>query len=447
MLLIFAIIVFLALTALTSRQLTFTRQWVNPMTVFNIPHALLLICYLLSLDAGIITFQLGDTALLLLAAAYFSFNAGVFLVALIAMVMLKTRRVSPSTLDAIPIDRVFLASRFLFAILAACVAYKYFVLIRQYGDFYNQIVQVRTDYYTGQLDFSAAHGLAYISAHFLAINLGIIIGCGFRVKKHFLLLSLLLALGNDISIGGGIYTFSCLMLFLIAWAATRDRLFRVRFSLGFMRKGALLMAALATIIFSLLFFRSEGYIGGQTSFYDVVTGYAGGDIATFGYFVENPYPSSPAGRSTFGGLYSTADDVLSIFGDRFLSILKEQDYVADIGFNNPLADNIGFNTSIYMSHSFADFGAVGVVAISLLLGMTTMWSMVLYRQKFQIVRLQYFVLMLFVCFISIRHVLTEGKFFWLLLIAFPVINRLAKSRRKIGSKRDILDRSQTELIT
>ena len=431
MLIVLAVIAFLIFTALASRQLTFTRQWVNPMTVFNIPHAFLLICYLLTLSSGTITFQIGSTALILLAAGYISFNAGVFLVATVSNVTTRASKPTPPSIDSISVNRVLFVSYFLFFALALSIAYKSLVLVQQYGVFYTQIAIVRNDFYTGKFDFSAAQAVAYVSTHFLAINLGIVIGCGQKIKRRFLLASLLLALANDASNGGGILTFSCLMLFFISWAVAKDRLCPIRFSFKFLGRALLFGAGLAAVIFSLLFFRSDGVIGGITSPYDIITTYAGGDIASFGYFVDNPYPSSPAGRSTFGGLYSTADAVLSFFGASFLSIPESADYVADIGYNNSLSANVGFNTSIYMAHLFADFGGAGVVVLSFLLGMAAMWTMTRSRQVFQIVRLQYFALMLFACFISIRHVLTEGKFFWLLLLAFPAINRLSKSRRKV----------------
>ncbi len=406
------IIVFLLLTAAFSRQITGTGQWANPILALSLPHALLLVAYLLAFRNGILSFELGSKATLLLAAGYFAFVLGVIAIALPYARKRKLAVMNPRELRLA--DKLTRLSVF---ILFVAVAVKYLIIVKNYGNPVANIIAIRLDYVAGVLDYSFANSVAFVMSSFLMLNLGILMGAGVENRRYLLIFSLILIILNDVTIGGANWTFSNLCLFLCAWGVTKERLVGLKISWKGVQRGSIVVGAATTLVFALLAFRTEGSVGSEVSFSDVLLYYAGGDIATFGYFLEYPFPSILPGSYTFGGLYGLLDPLFSLFGRPLMSRFDPELFVADIG--------VRFNTSIHLSYYYSDFGEAGVVILSLVLGLLGMWAMVQYRQRFTLIRVQYFALLLFVIVMSIRGVPTEGKYFWILLMILPLLRRIS----------------------
>lgn len=398
--------------SLLSRQLTVTGQWANPLVALCFPHALLLIAYLIAIERGVLTYALTEKTIYLLAAAYAAFIFGVILVA-----VLFAKKRSLASLEEREIKLADKMVRLSLIVLAICVAAKYVILFRTFGGIYGNIIAIRAAYVTGELDYSFWNTVAFASTSFLILNLGALLGSGVKCRKQ-LALAFGLIVANDVTIGGANWTFSSLLLLLCTYAATKERTTGIPFSLRSIRRAAVVVSAVAVLLFSLLSFRTEGGIGSEAQpFYDIALLYAGGDIASFGYFVEHPYPSWPPGEHTFGGLYGIVNSLASPFGASFLSPMDPEFAIAD-----PVER---FNTSIHLSYYYSDFREAGVIFLSLLLGIVAMWAMVQYRKKFTLVRMQYFALFLYMAVASIRSVPTEGKYFWILLVLLPFVSRIS----------------------
>lgn len=389
----------LLLTAILSPIISFTRQWANPIFILNIPHALLLVAYIVSFERGIITFALGAEAVLLLGLGYLAFLIGVVLVGSIAAHRKGEIVICRSNLEAL--DRV---CRYALLGLALAVAVKYVVAFRTYGSIVGNIVEMRRDYVYGYLDYTIANAVAFLLSSILMLNIGMLIGVGVANRKYLIIFSIFLIIANDVSVGGANWTFTGIGLLFCSWIATKERLdgLSIR-GLGTYRI-TLIVSVAVCIIFLLILFRTSESGGIGMSFGDLVMFYAGGDIAAFGYFVDFPYESYPFGRFTLGGLYGLLEPITTLLGLMPDVNIDEESMVADIG--------VRFNTAIHFAHYYADFGDYGLVFSSFLLGFISMLAMILYRAKMTIARVQYFVLLLFVILMSIRSVPTEGKYFW-----------------------------------
>ena len=413
------LIVFMAVMVAVSPVITGTQRWFNPLTAFNVPHIFLLVCYLIGIEREVFYFILGDKALFLLVSGYVSFDVGVVSFALIAN---KSRLSIRSSWNwQIKVAQLLVYASLV--LMMVSVTIKYFILLRTYGNILSSIVAIRLDYVSGALNYSVWNTAAFVSCSVLMVNLGVLMGSshGYPFKRLVVVLTILFVIANDVTIGGANWTFSSLCLFICSFAITKEHIAPIKIGVRIIRGLAVTLSLAAGLVFLLLYFRSEGELGGKTSFSDIILYYAGGDIATFGYFVDFPYSSEPSGRYTFGGLYGIVNSVTSILTDSFLPYVDPEDYVAEIGMGRRS------NTSIHMAHYYCDFGGLGVIAGNYLLGFVVMWLMSRYCRKATLLRLQYISLMLFTCVISIRSVPSEGKYFWLLLLIFPVLVSLGSA--------------------
>lgn len=404
------LILAMLLVAALSKRLLHTKHWINPLTAFNIPHAFLLVAYLLGIRREVFSFTLEFHHFALLLTGYLCFNLAVIALAQVRVCRSLVPDTWPKQLRAT--TRLM---RMSLAVLIACVIYKFWILLGVYGDILANIIAIRGDYVKGNLEYGFANSVAFTASNLLVLMLGVLEGARYRYRHRRLTITVVIVfvIANDITIGGANWTFAALVLYASTWSLTRERLDKItglrRIAIGGM------LAAVA--VFAMLNLRSEGAIGGEVSFLDVVLFYAGGDISTFAYFVDFPYPSVPPGRFTLGGLYDYANDFTSAFGSPILHELDDRDFVAAIGQNS--------NTSIHLASYYCDFGAPGVIVFSALLGFAAAWTMA-NTARCTVVRIQYCALAIFVCVMSIRGTPTEGRYFWTLLIVLPIAHRLAR---------------------
>ena len=350
------------------------------------------------------------------------------------MAITRNQQRTPVTLS---LKDILIAKKIVYVslvIITLAVVYKYFLIILIFGNPFDNIIAIRLDYVSGKLDYSWSNSIAFFMSSLLMLNIGFLLGIGFEVKKRVFIFAILMLVANDVTIGGANWTFSSLVLLFCVWAATKERLGQFKMSVKTFGKIAFVLGISTTIILTLLYFRSEGGIGGDASFFDTILYYAGGDIATFGYFINNPYPSVPPGRHTLGGLYKLIDSIFSIFGADFLGPQDNELFVADIGQRS--------NTSIHFSHYYSDFGFGGIVVFIFLLGLLSMLAMKFYQRRFNLLRTQYFGLILFVCIISIRSVPTEGKYFWILLIFLPFLYKVVDIFEKIKLSSGVVKKAE-----
>jgi oligosaccharide repeat unit polymerase len=414
------------ISSLSSRFLTKTKYWINPITVLCVPHFILLCSYLLALRRGVVTLELSQTTILIFGLGYTSF---IIAVLLCSRILHQRHKISVDDEILRSLNSISILKRniyFSLWILLLSVIYKYYLLILTYGNPLSAIISIRLDYLSGKLDYGLFNQIAFLGSFILVLNLALILAIDRKkVSQVYLFASFLLLITNDLSIGGVNWTFSNISLLTLTWLITRAKLGKLKLSFNFLTKNFKRIRKLLVrgsififLVFSMLYFRSQGSIGKSIGFFDTFLYYSGGNIATFQYFYDNPYLSDPPGRFTFGGIYRIFD---FFQGGSFLpENINPNNMIAFISENTEYTSTS--NTSIHFTTYYADFGIFGTVILSFLLGFVSMWMMSNYLKSFSLIRVQYFSLALFNCFMSIRGVPTEGIYFFILIILIPFIS-------------------------
>ena len=405
----------------------FSGKWLNPITALFFPHLLLLISYQLSLDRGLFTFELSANAWAILSAAYFCFAAGV--VAAYTIAPGSARRGNRRVFDLVEADHFQKTTVLFISILFLSVVSKYVKILTTYGDPFANILQIRKDYVADQLNYGLANSTGFLFSFLIMMNLGILIGSRKPWAKWLAPASITLVILNDFSTGGAYWTFLGLCMMFIARSVTSQ----VSAPAEAKKRHLTSVLSLAIIPFAmalLLSLRSEGKYGNEISFYDIFVTYMGGNIASFGYFLDNPFPSEPAGRHLLGGIYGLANGALSLFDVNFLPANDPKDYWADIGFGG-----IPWNTSVHFAYYFADFGWIGLLLTSAALGLLAGATYMKVLSKPSLIIIQYCVVVLYTAVVSIRNVPSEGQYFWLLLVILPAMNAYNRLRHRQGMYR------------
>jgi oligosaccharide repeat unit polymerase len=191
------------------------------------------------------------------------------------------------------------------------------------------------------------------------------------------------------------------------------------------------IALLAVVLFfsslvGLLQLRTGGNMLNSMSLLEIAVYYNGGEISSFQYFFDNPLVEDPPGRHLFAGLYSLVSNATSLFGFSFMATPPGSDYESDIG-------GAGYNTSIYLSYMYSDFGILGAIIVSFLLGALPTYFFFRALCRKTIFDVQLTALFLFTAFITIRNIMPQGQFYWILLLALCLQNVWARRvARRMG---------------
>lgn len=403
----------LLLTGLTLTRVVFAGKWLNPITALFFPHILLLISYQLALNARMFGLELSTKAWVLLSSAYCSYAVGVVAVCLISVgpAQIKSRQL----FDLVEVKQFYKTTIFLLGILFVGVALKYFKILSTYGNPISNIIQIRSDYVADVLKFGLANSTSFFSSLLIMINLGILIGSGKAKVRWLVSSSIALAILNDFTTGGAYWSFLGFCMLFISLYVTRG------VSAGLKEKkgnpcSVFALAIIPVVMALLLFFRTGGKYGTEESIYDLFVTYMGGNIASFGYFIEDPGPISSglSGSHVFGGLYGLANRSLSLFNVGFLPISDPDNGWANIG--------IPWNTSIHFAYYYADFGRIGLFLISGAVGLLAGAVYIKMVHKPSLLRIQYCAVVFYMVLVSVRCVPSEGQYFWILLVSLPAIN-------------------------
>jgi oligosaccharide repeat unit polymerase len=408
----------LLLISIASTRLVFAGRWLNPITALFIPHILLLLSYQLALDGGMIILELSDSAWWALVGGYACYAIGVAAAAATDPQRATKKR---KPFELAEFDRFQKTTIFLLAVLLLSVLSKYYQILTTYGNPIANIIQIRKDYVNDVLSFGLANSISFFSSFLLMMNLGVILGLRKPRVKGLLVATITLVMLNDFSTGSAYWTFLALCMLFISRYVTA----MVSAQPGIRKRkpaSAMSLLIIPLAMGLLLFLRSEGKYGVEVSFYELFTTYMGGNIASFGYFLDNPFPSVPSGRHVFGGAYGLLNGVLSMFGTSILPPNESADYWADIG--------LPWNTSIHFAYYFADFGGLGMLVSSAALGFIVSFACGCLLRKPGLLRIQYCVIALYMVVVSIRNVPTEGQYFWLLLLVVPLMNAYNRSRHR-----------------
>jgi len=424
-LLVLTMIFALLALAFASRFLLSTRAWVNPLTVFNLSQGLLLSAYVLGIELEVFNLTINLQQFALLALGYLSFNVGA--IAAVRVFKVKKQPWQPNISQSQ--NLMIRLSWWVLAAFVFSVAYKFLIIFATYGSVLENIITIRHDYVQGYLNYGWSNSIAFLSAHVLMLTLGIIEGSrwpAYQLRGPLLAITFITVISNDITIGGANWTFANMCLFALTWAVARERMHGLKVNKVIGSKAAIGLLVAFSLVTALIYVRSEGTLGTNQSIGNVVLFYAGGNIATFGGYVESQYASIPSGIRTFGGLYSIASYVDLL---KLPPAANPEDYIFDIGASS------NSNTSISFANYYVDFGALGLIVLSGTLGFLTSFALTRSDARLSIIRMQFLALMLYVCFMSIRGTPTEGKYFWVLLLLLPILQALTS--RKDNSRRSI----------
>jgi oligosaccharide repeat unit polymerase len=418
-------------------RLVFRGRLMNPLLAFFPAYSMLLACYHLGLRRGLFTLSVEAPARWFLMGAMFAFFLGVITVAgLNKTPEPQTKRAHFEDADFILAEKMALYGLIAYA---GVVAYKYLILEKSYGNFFNDIGDLRIAYVAGTLrqEYGPANSLAFFLQTYLALNIGTLLGIRPTTKTKIIAISMAVCeILNDMTIGGAWWTFLTLMLMSIAAVCSYEVISDAR--MGWKQIKVVLIAGILMCSCAMAIFEVRGKgnllsVGAAPE--DVVLWYNGGDISTFQYFYEHPIPSIPPGRHLLGGIYSLADKAAGLTGFSCLAELDPFNYIAFI----PMANN----TSIYLSYIYSDVGIVGSIIVTFVMGAISTYVYFRAVRLGRILDVQLQALLLFGVFISIRSVVTQGDYFWILLLGLYLQHKLATSIDRLKGRASVPSLSVT----
>lgn len=402
----------------------FRGRIMNPLMAYFPAYMLLLICYYLGLKRGVFQLEVDPAASWLLIGSM----ASVFLGTLVAIKAFQSNSdcaVSKTDTDA-ELDSVERLCKYGLGLFIIVVVYKYSVVHRVYGTIFPELSDIRIGYTEGDLkgEYGLANWAGQFLQAFLAMNIGPLLGA--RPTRRITILTIVfffLEVLNDLTIGGAFNTFFILVLLSSCFVGSYEIIADRRLNWRHIR--VLAISAIVVWFCALGIFetRQKGEllsIGAKPS--DVILWYAGGDISTYQYFFDHPMPSAPFGRHLFGGLYGIADAISRMAGFPLLEARDPSDYIAFIPLPN--------NTSIYVSLIYADFGVLGTLIVSFAMGLLPTYLYFRALRLKRLVDVQYLVLVLLGVFMTIRVVITEAIYFWILIIFLALQNQLVNKRAR-----------------
>ena len=140
-----------------------------------------------------------------------------------------------------------------------------------------------------------------------------------------------------------------------------------------------------------------------------------GTLPAYSYFLEHPWESTYWGTWTFYGVYKALEPLTLKFSpsNNFAKNINVQTAYAPITNEGP------FNSSNYLTYIFSDFGFWGLIFTPFLLGLIA--NFVFFRIIFhsrEIVYFQFMSLIFTGLILSIRGLITNGVYFWVLMCLF-----------------------------
>jgi len=314
----------------------------------------------------------------------------------------------------------------LMPLFVASIVWKYLILVRRYGNPFANLYQIRWDYVRGlltpplHLDF-----ISTFTAYLIMLDLGILVVLHRNRKfKIWIVFVFLMVFLTDASVGGRGWSFN-LFLFLVSvvfltYNAALGNSVKAKHPL-IIATSAVLFACMINVIYYL---RARDPISFGRGLTVDTFQYIVADISSTGYFVEHPFPTGPFGLHTFGGLLQLANDLAGLFGKGFLEPQNTELYYADI------SSVLLVNTSTHLAYYYADFGTPGVIIISYVLGFISSFLFLKASCKRRIVDVQLAAIVFATLLFSIRGIHSEGRFFWILIVAVVLQHYLLSHKGK-----------------
>lgn len=337
------------------------------------------------------------------------------------------------------ISKVIKISKILLIIFIITVSVKLYYVYSMFGNPLSpkNIVSIRATLTSGGLDFGLVGLLPNVICNLLVLNLGVLIVTN-RTSKIIMMTLCVFTFQfiSDICQGGIIMTFISAVLFAttIFFALQITNPERLR-ELPRGRRQRIKSGNIKTLSFLIItavpvmYFMDARQLGNAemyglpVSLANTATFYFGGNISSFSYFLEHPYPSVPIGRQTWGGIYWFLNDFVRLVG---LEPLMIPDVPED--FHAPIITSVGgavYNTSIFLSDIYSDFGEIGVIIITFILGYLITFLLMRANYNKRMLSIQLASLVMFIVVMGIRAFPPAGRYFWVLIIAIYLQNKLS----------------------
>jgi len=391
----------------------FKRRLLNPLLLFFSSFFFALICYELGiwrdiLPGGGFSYSYAE---LLFVASVVAFFIGSVVVALIA------GNKKPSVLvqiDARESEGLYKMVWCLLILSGISIASRYTTLLGRYSAPMTDISFVRYDYTRMIYHFGLLDSLAFTLNHLVVLDLGILVAIrGVAKFKLVLVGSIVCIVLNDIAVGAANQTFQLTTLFLITALLSYESLANRRIRWKQVAQVFAVLALVSVIVFAIFNWRKGRDLLADPEALDTLLFYAGGNVASLSYFVDHPMPSPLPGRHVFGGLYALANDFSSVFGSSFLAPVSQ---AADKEYSAVFYEDSPYNTSIYVSYYYSDFGGIGAIVMSCVLGAVLTYFFFRALQRRTILDMQLSALLLYDVFCGIRGAgVFGGRYSWFVL--------------------------------
>jgi oligosaccharide repeat unit polymerase len=297
---------------------------------------------------------------------------------------------------------------------------KYFGLPTSLGFF----GQVRVSYLTGEFTYPSILDVFALLLWPVAIT-HFVLYKFFKIKvhlKHFALSVFLLLVNNMIVSGRGQIGFLVILIFL--YGIYIDN---VIIKKPIDKKKFLLLTALSFIYIILIALSRIGYK-------EILDGIVYG-LNEFVLYFLGPYPATSLildkylagnikntfGLFTFGGLvrYSIGlfPNIKSIFNSTFGYVPIYSNF------------NYGFNSFTYIAYLIVDFGIVGLLIFSFIIGFLASYFYYKLKFNFTILRLVLFVSIFVIVILYERDIVTKWVSWWLCLLSIPMINQFVRIKK------------------
>lgn len=310
-------------------------------------------------------------------------------------------------------------------IFTVFVFYRLHLVYQHYGPIIHALPDIRYEFVMGIFKLPKWLSFTSVFANLIALNLGLLLAYRHKRAVIFSMVFSLIVVLNDVATADK----AGLRLFLmLSFSWYFSRVIFQRKAIKLTSISSLLAAALAVMLcFSLItYFRAPGESGEFTwynVFHNVITQhfYANivGNYVASSWFIDHPYLSGYFGENTFNGVSLSLNSLSeAIFGISFFEFTPAELVLRRaVSYAPILVKAFPYNTSDYVAYIYSDFGTIGLIFFSSLVGLALGIALLRTQTKLKIFDLLLLSLLMTGIVSSTRGVYFGGVGFWLTMLA------------------------------
>lgn len=322
-------------------------------------------------------------------------------------------------------EKILKSSKFLISVMTILIVLKTLYIGNAYGFDPYSILEVRFDILNGNFDIPFYFKIITIFSTILSLILGFIyFKLNNKIDKFWIIIFFVASFLNDLIIAdkGGLRN---IVFFTFSYITTSRFVYNIPFKINFK---IILVPILIIFVYSFInIFRYDDsdsinyFIYGFEHFYGNIIG----NIGSSSYFVENNFPKNFFGAYSFSGYYSLFG--IDINSQSGLSALD-----VNSSYNAFIGEGLIYNTTDYIGWLYQDFGFIGIIIFSFIVGFLSYYSYNLVFLKPDFKSISIFSLFMGSIFLNIRGFYFGAPGFLFTLILIYLINYFFKI--KINSK-------------